>query len=147
MQTDQKKPVAGGFASRLHELCSEKGLPARGRQSELARLLGVTQGATRKWLTGVGFPDMDKIIQICEWAGANVNWLVMGIGPKRSDVIDTKTVILGEAIDSMRPEDRQQVLDFIGYKIERSGQFYAGEQLARYMKMIDAFKRDRDRMK
>ena len=144
MQSAPPKKTFDAFAGRLNEVCTDMDLPMHGRQSQLAKLLKVTQGATRKWLTGAGYPDMDKIVQICEWSGTNVNWLVMVVGPKRTDIIDTKTIILGEAIEAMPSDDRQQVLDFIAYKFERSGEFFAGERLARYMKMIDAFKRDRD---
>ncbi len=45
----------------------------------------------------------------------------------------------------MPDPDRQQVLDFIGYKIDRSSApLFTGERLARYMKMLDAFKKSRD---
>lgn len=133
MQTTPPRKTFEAFAGRLNEVCTDMELPAHGRQSQLAKILKVTHGATRKWLTGAGYPDMDKIVQICEWSGTNVNWLVMGVGPKRTDIIDTKTIILGEAIEAMPQDDRQQVLDFIAYKFERSGEFFAGERLARYM--------------
>jgi hypothetical protein len=71
----------------------------------------------------------------------------MGVGPKRPGPIDTKTVIMGEAIESLPSNERQQVLDFLAYKFERSAEFFASDRLARYMKMIDAFKRDRDGLK
>jgi transcriptional regulator with XRE-family HTH domain len=128
-----------GFTQRLTEVCRDMNLPEHGQQTALARLLGVTQGATKKWFNGEGYPTLDKIVAICDWANGNVNWLVMGYGPKRRDIIDTKSIVLGETIENMAEDDRQQVLDFIGYKLERGGMF-AGEQLARYMKMLDAFK-------
>lgn len=130
------------FADRLHEVCDDMKLPKHGRQTLLARKFDVTQGATKKWLSGDGYPSMDNIVAICDWAGVNVNWLVQGVGPKRTDGIDTKSLILGEAIESMPEPDRQQALDFIGYKIERSSApIFTGERLARYMKMLDAFKK------
>lgn len=144
MQTSTHKKTFDAFAARLNEVCADMGLPEHGRQSQLARQLGVTQGAARKWLTGKGYADMEKIVQICEWSGVNVNWLVMGVGPKRPGPIDTKTVIMGEAIESLPSDERQQVLDFLAYKFERSAEFFASDRLARYMKMIDAFKKDRD---
>lgn len=147
MQSALPKKTFEAFTGRLNEVCTDMGLPEHGRQSQLARLLGVTQGATRKWLTGVGYPDMEKIVQICEWSGTNVNWLVMGVGPKRTGLIDTKTIVLGEAIEAMPADERQQVLDFLAYKFERSAEFFASDRLARYMKMIDAFKRDRAGLK
>ncbi len=133
------------FSARLNEVCDDMGLPAHGRQTLLAKQFGVTQGATKKWLTGEGYPTMDKLVAVCEWAGVNMNWLTMGAGPKRTDAIDTKSLVLGEAIEAMHADDRQQVLDFIGYKFERStSPLFTGDRMVRYLKMIDAFKKDRD---
>lgn len=131
-----------GFAGRLNEVCDDLGLPKHGRQTLLAKKFNVTQGATKKWLSGEGYPTIDNLVAICEWAGVNVNWMLQGTGPKRTDAVDTKSLVLGEAVETMLPSDRQQVLDFIGYKIERStAPIFVGERLARYMKMLDAFKK------
>lgn len=137
-----------GFVARLKEVCDDMGLPpGHGRQTALARQFGVTQGATKKWLGGGAYPTLGKIVQICEWSNTNVNWLVMGAGPKTNSGVDIKTIVLGEAIEAMPPDDRQQVLDFMAFKFERSGDMFVGERLARYMTMLDAFKKDRDNLK
>lgn len=136
-----------GFVARLREVCDDMQLPEHGRQTALARRFGVTQGATKKWLNGDGYPNIDKIVAICQWAGVNVNWLIMGAGPKRTDVVETKVLILGEAIAAMPKSDREQVLDFLAFKFEKSADLFVGERLARYMTMIDAFKKDRDGLK
>jgi transcriptional regulator with XRE-family HTH domain len=134
-----------GFVARLNEVCDDMKLPAKhGRQTALAKVFGVTQGATKKWLSGTSWPGFDHIVAICEWAGVNVNWLVMGAGPKRNDVVETKVLVLGEALESMSQPDREQVLDFLAFKFEKSADLFVGERLARYMTMIDAFKKDRD---
>lgn len=145
LETMSPSSTLNGFASRLREVCDDMGLPEHGRQTLLARRFSVTQGATKKWLTGEGYPTLDNIVSICEWSGVNLNWLTMGTGPKRTDTVDTKSLVLGEAIESLQPDDRQQVLDFIGYKFEKSSApIFTGERMGRYMKMLDAFKRDRD---
>lgn len=131
-----------GFVSRLREVCDDMGLPAHGRQTALANHLKVTQGAAKKWLNGDGYPTMDKIVAICEWANVNVIWLVMGAGAKRNDLVDTKVLLLGEALDAMPTSDRQEVLNFLAFKFS-SQHAIAGERIARYMTMIDAFKKDR----
>jgi len=131
-----------GFVARLREVCDDMNLPPRGRQTALAHQLKVTQGATKKWLNGEGYPTMEKIVAICEWAGVNVNWLVMGVGAKRNDLVDTKVLVLGEALDAMPKSDRQEVLNFLAFKFS-SQHAMAGERIARYMTMIDAFKKDR----
>lgn len=141
----QAPAKTNGFVARLREVCNDMQLPEHGRQTMLAKRFGVTQGATKKWLNGEGFPNMDKIVAICEWADVNVNWLVMGTGPKKTGGADIKTVVLGEALQALPDQDRQQVMDFIGYKIERADGLFVGERLARYMTMLDAFKADRDK--
>lgn len=133
-----------GFASRLNEVCDDMKLPARGRQSALAKLFDVGPKAARKWLVGEGYPETEMSVRIATWGNVSFNWLMAGIGPKREGHADTKVVILDELLESMPEDDRQQVFDFIQYKIHRNEGLFVGERLARYMKMIDAFKKDRD---
>lgn len=138
-QTEQKI----SFAARLNELCDDMQLPAHGRQALLAKQFGVGPKAARKWLLGEGYPEMDLAIRIAQWANVSFNWLMTGMGPKREGHADTKVVVLDEALDSMPVDDRQQVFDFIEYKIHRNEAMFAGERLTRYLTMIDAFKKDR----
>jgi len=133
-----------GFASRLNEVCQDMGLPEHGRQTELAKVFHVGPKAARKWLVGEGYPEMDLCISIAKWANVSFNWLMAGTGPKREGHADTKVVVLGEAIQALPQDDGQQVLDFIEYKLQRSEGLFVGERLARYLSMIDAFKKDRD---
>jgi transcriptional regulator with XRE-family HTH domain len=132
------------FASRLNELCDDMKLPVHGRQTALARTFHVGPKAARKWLIGEGYPELDLAISIAKWANASFNWLMTGQGAKREGHADTKVIVLGEALESMPEDDRQQAFDFIEYKIRRSETLFAGERLARYLTMIDAFKKDRD---
>lgn len=135
--------VRADFATRLHELCDDMQLPPeRGRQSRLAAIFRVTPNAARKWLNGEGMPELETAIEIANWADANVTWLLQGTGPKRGDRVDTKALVLNEAIEALPAEAGQQVMDFIKYKIERADGPISGERLARYMTMLDAFARD-----
>src|ERR1700754_872095 len=86
------------FAERLIELCVDKQLPARGRQTQLAKLFKVSQQAARKWLDGRSYPETDKIVAIADWAGVNVNWLLQGVGPKHGNRVDAKALVLDEAV-------------------------------------------------
>lgn len=144
----EKTTTQTGFVARLNEVCDDMGLPRQhGRQTALAKVFGVTQGATKKWLNGLSWPGFDHIVAICNWAQVNVNWLVMGAGPKRTGPLETKVLVLGEAIESMPKAERDQVMDFLAFKFEKSADMFVGERLARYMTMIDAFKKDRDGLK
>jgi hypothetical protein len=140
-QTDEKL----AFAKRLNEICDDKRMPGHGRQTEVARIFGVGPKAARKWLVGDGFPEMELAIRIAKWANVSFNWLMAGTGPKREGYADTKTVVLGEVIESLPGDNGQQSLDFIEYQIRRNEGFFAGERLARYLMMIDAFKKDLER--
>lgn len=132
--------VKTAFANRLKEICEEEGLPDHGRQTALAKRFDVSQQAAKKWLSGESLPEMEKLILIANWARVNITWLVQGTGPKRTNVVDTKALVLSEAIEGLPDDSKQQVLDFISYKIERADGLFTGERLSRYMTMLDAFK-------
>lgn len=129
------------FASRLHEVCAEKGLAERGRQTALGRLCAVSYQAAKKWLDGDGWPALDKALTICEWGGVNVNWLLQGQGPKRGTNIDANRLGVLEAVDALPADDRQQALDFIRYKVEKADGWFAHDQLGRYLVMLDKISR------
>lgn len=129
------------FAARMNEICDDLGIPAEhGRQAALGRRFGVTPKAARKWLMGDGYPELELAIAIAEAAGVNINWLLQGAGPKRGDRIETKALVLNEAIEALPDEGRQQVLNFMGFTFQQADGIFTGERLARYMKMLDAFK-------
>jgi transcriptional regulator with XRE-family HTH domain len=129
------------FAGRLHEVCTDKGLPnERGRQSALAAQFNVSPNAARKWLLGNGLPELEVAIRLAKWGQVNLEWLLTGRGPKRGAIVETKSLVLGEAIEELPEADRQQALDFVRYKLERSSTaLLSGERLTRYMTMLDAF--------
>ncbi len=128
------------FAARLHELCDDQGLPSeRGRQSALAAEFKVSPNAARKWLLADGLPELEMAIRIAKWGKVNIEWLLTGRGPKRGSIVETKAIVLGEALQDLPTEALQQTIDFIKYKIERSPTLFTGEKLARYMAMLDAF--------
>lgn len=130
------------FAARLHELCTEKNLPERGRQTLLARQFGVSQQAVKKWLDGLTYPEMDTIIAIAEWADVNVNWLLQGAGPKRGNRMSTKAQVLEEAIQSLPPEMGADLIDNLRAKLIRIGKLSAQETPARYQTMLDAYEHE-----
>ena len=45
-------------------------------QEQLAEKLGVTRQAVSKWESGVSYPEMDKVMQICQVFNLNINELV-----------------------------------------------------------------------
>jgi len=65
------------FAERLKELLSERGAVPR-----LAKTIGASPSAIRKWISGETEPSRDFIVAICEATGINISWLCAQIGPK-----------------------------------------------------------------
>jgi transcriptional regulator with XRE-family HTH domain len=115
-------------------------LPAeRGRQTALAKQFNLTPNAVRKWLLGEGMPELDVAIAVAKWANVNFEWLMTGRGPKRGTLVETRALVLGEAVQDLPDPDRQQAIDFVRYKIERSTGVLSVEKMGRYMVMLDAF--------
>ncbi|MCX8003685.1 MAG: hypothetical protein N2688_01825 [Burkholderiaceae bacterium] len=133
------------FARRMHEVCDALGIPpGRGRQTALGKRFGVTPKAARKWLEGLGYPDLDLALRIAHEARVSALWLLQGEGPKY--LAETRNQLaerVGDIVDSLPPQERQQALDFIRYKVERSGKWYSAEQLGRYMSFLDRLARSR----
>jgi transcriptional regulator with XRE-family HTH domain len=127
------------FAARLNEICTDKGLPARGRQTQLAKQFSVSQQAAKKWLDGTSYPEMDTVVAIAEWAEVNVNWLLQGVGLKQGNRMSTKAQLLDEAIRSLPPELGTDLIDNLRAKLERVGRLTAQEPPARYQTMLDAY--------
>ena len=49
------------FGENLQKLRKEKGIS----QEQLAEQLGVTRQSVSKWESGASYPEMDKIVTIC----------------------------------------------------------------------------------
>ena len=67
-----------GFSKRLNTALEKKGLPVRGRATELAKTFSVTTKAASKWLNGEALPDTKKIIDLAIWLDISVEWLLTG---------------------------------------------------------------------
>ena len=130
------------FAERLIELCVDKQLPARGRQTQLAKLFKVSQQAARKWLDGRSYPETDKIVAIADWAGVNVNWLLQGVGPKHGNRVDAKALVLDEAVRMLPRELGLDLVDNLRAKLERIGKTLPNEPASRISTMLTAYEQE-----
>lgn len=99
------------FAARLNDVCTDRRLPERGRQSELAKLFKVSQQAARKWLEGAGYPSIDTAREISRWGKVNFDWLMTGRGTKMSCTENEDPAIehVVKAMRAMEPEKRYLV--------------------------------------
>jgi len=130
--------IRQAFAARINEVCDDLQIPrGHGRQTALGKLFGVTPKGARKWLVGAGYPDMAMAVRIANAARVNVNWLLQGLGPKRGEHYDLRTVTITEGIEELPSEDRKQVFEFIRYKFDKADGWFAEEKLARYMTVLD----------
>jgi transcriptional regulator with XRE-family HTH domain len=120
------------FAARLREICTDMGLPDRGRQSALAAAFKVTPNAARKWLLGLGFPEPEVAITIAKWADVNFEWLMTGRGPKSGEHLPTRALIVDEVLRRGTSDERREVVNFLRYKLEHSEVPLAAEERARY---------------
>jgi len=132
------------FARRMEIVCDELGLAAgHGRQTALANRFGVTPKAARKWLQGLGYPEMERAVEICEAAKVNVNWLLQGVPPMRGERIDPHTLLLAQAIESLPDSEQAAVLEFLRFELRRVPGWLAQEQLRTYEVEIDGLQRRR----
>jgi transcriptional regulator with XRE-family HTH domain len=67
-----------GFPGRLREA-----LESYGPASAVAKAIGRSDGAVRKWLRGESEPTVSDLRAICEITLVNVEWLVTGRGNKQ----------------------------------------------------------------
>ena len=112
----------------------------RGRQTELAKLFNVSPNGARKWLLGEGMPELEVAIRLARWADVNVEWLLTGRGPKRGAHLDTKALILSEALEALAPTDRHEVLGYFAYKVQHSvSRVITESQVNRYIAAINTY--------
>ena len=72
-----------GFSKRLNEALDELRYPRHGRQTALAKVMGVTQRSTMAWLKGISIPDYAKIVSLAKKLGLSLEWLMSGQGSMR----------------------------------------------------------------
>lgn len=63
------------------------------------------------------------------------------------DFPEQESMLYGMAVDALPDNAKQQVMDFIRYKVETTDVLTARERAASYLKMIDNLKRDMARRK
>lgn len=97
----------------------------------------VTAPALHKWVKGSGEITEPNIRAFCEAYGVSPAWLRYGVGERKAD-----SALPSGLVESLPKEVRSEAVDFIGYLLERKQALIAGEQLGRYVTMIERIKRD-----
>ena len=123
------------FAARLHEVCTDElRLPVGwGRESALGKRFGVTPNAAGKWLRGEGYPKMDCLIEICHAAGVSLNWLTMGVGPRKISSQSALATAVSRAIEALPPSAGVEVGDFVRYKLQQAETTGVSEPVKHYI--------------
>jgi len=74
-----ERQEAGGFAARLRQV-----LKGHGSASGLAKAIGRSEGAVRKWLRGESEPNVTDLRAISQATQTHIHWLVTGEGPREA---------------------------------------------------------------
>ena len=69
---ERRKCMNNKFSENIKKIRKENNLS----QEELAEQLGVSRQAISKWESSIAYPEMDKIIQICDNFGVNIDDLL-----------------------------------------------------------------------
>ncbi|TCJ96176.1 SOS-response transcriptional repressor LexA [Volucribacter psittacicida] len=76
MITEEK--IRENFAKRLDLACKEKGLPEKGRGTEIAKILKVTPKAVSKWFNAETMPSASNTYVLAKFLGVTPEWLTYG---------------------------------------------------------------------
>ncbi|MBK7492708.1 MAG: helix-turn-helix transcriptional regulator [Nitrosomonas sp.] len=79
------------FSKRLAELCEEKGLKDRGRQTALRKVCGLKQQSVNKWFNGEAVPEYENSVALCKYFNCHYEWLMTGRGEKYMEPTAIKT--------------------------------------------------------
>lgn len=122
----ETNPVLAQFAQRLNEVCDDMGVPEQGRQSGLARKVSELAGKTyvpnavRKWLNGLGMPELSMAIRLANWAGVSVTWLLQGTEPKRGAAVPMSAVIFDEAMRELPADAARSIVNHILFTLHQT---------------------------
>ena len=101
------------FSDRLNEACDIANIPIWGRQSFLAKKLNIAQPSVSKWFLNKSLPTIDKIAELSDLLGVEIEWLVTGKGSKEKISPPTQEQIaLENIIRKLDADDQKLVLDF-----------------------------------
>lgn len=109
------------FARRLHQALDFAGFDrGRSRTGKLAALYEVSRETSRKWLSGLALPELERLIALAVQAGVSFEWLATGRGCidgkfRVADEVSTPygdkdTMRLIGVVKQMQPERRRALL-------------------------------------
>lgn len=103
-----------GFAARLKEAIGNESVRS------FSRRLGMSDRGIRAYLSGGSYPTLEKLVQISQLTGVDLNWLATGIKKeaKREQAEETEiqfqpsmqTRKIMELIETLNTENRREIL-------------------------------------
>lgn len=111
-------------------------------QEDLGSVAGISGTAVSLWESGdTKSIKPEHLFKIARKLRKSAEWLVTGEGTQlpREELYD--------ALSQLPADTPQQSLDFIQYQIEKAEGVIASDKIARYVAMIEDFKRDMERRK
>ena len=104
-----------GFASRLKALQSESDAPQT--QYKFAEWLGLSKSFVSELLRGEKLPSMDLAIILADKFDVNIDWLMRGNEPKRSNEKPSHPIL--DKFNQLCPDQQREVTDFINFKLSQ----------------------------
>jgi hypothetical protein len=114
------------FARRLGQALDHSGFTrGRGRTTALATRYAVSRETSRKWLTGLAMPELERIIELAMHSGVSFEWLVTGRGAMLADSLSVRESQPGpyatpeqrkllEMVVRLTPRRRRALLELLG---------------------------------
>lgn len=115
---------------RLHELLAEHG----NNKAALARTLKKAPAQVSQWFNGVRTITEESARDIEKEAKKPVGWLDARAQSGQAEIQTS----IAQALMALPAAERHETLDYMRFKIERSAQLLAKEEVARYLAAIDA---------
>lgn len=95
-------PASAALSMRIRDVINEQSV----NQSELARVAGCTRGQVSHWSSGRARAiDYVHASNICRHFGYELDWLILGRGPKRSSITPEARHML-ETYGNLPPDKR-----------------------------------------
>jgi hypothetical protein len=110
--TTERTIEQGLFSARLNTLADEAQMKQRGRSALLGGLFGSSQKGARRWLTGDGFPTLQKCIEMSLHFGVHLEWLMTGRGAKNVLAKDDPYLTFINIFTSLPDEPKNQIVLF-----------------------------------
>jgi hypothetical protein len=114
------------FARRLNQALDHAGFTkGRGRTTALAGHYNVSRETSRKWLTGLALPELERIIELALQTGVCFEWLITGRGPMVVEDLAVRESApfpyagaeqrkLLDLLNQLSPRRRRALIDFLG---------------------------------